>query len=88
MDKNRAAGPATRLRGVLIPTGWDDNGRPVELALADYAEQEYRIAPTADIMNLTGYLRREVDVTGRVTQDHKGRHILEVHTCEPVRRSV
>lgn len=88
MDENRAADAATRLRGVLIPTGWDESGRPVELALADYAEREYRIAPTNNLMTLTGFLRREVDVTGRVTKDHQGRPMLEVHSCEPVRRSV
>jgi hypothetical protein len=88
MGKNRVAGPATRMRGVLIPTGWDDNGRPIELTLADFAEKEYRIAPTADLRNLTGYLRREVNVTGRLTRDPQGRPMLEVHTCEPVSRSI
>ena len=88
MENTQAAGEATCLRGVLIPTDWDDSGRPVELALADYSEQVYRIAPTDMATALSGFLRREVEVTGRVTRDHLGRSWLEVHSYEPVGRSV
>ena len=87
MEDIQAAGGATCLRGVLIPTDWDESGRPVELALADYCEQVYRIAPTDMVKALNAFLRHEVDVVGRITHDRQGRSWLEVHSCEPVRRS-
>lgn len=66
------------LKGIVIPADWNDRQGVIAAALAMGDEREYRICTTKKGKELLGVLQREVEVTGVLDHDEKGRDIITV----------
>ncbi len=73
-----------RIRGIVVPTDWDDNGNVISLAIASCDEQEYLIENHQQIANLWTLLRREVIAMGsiRCGKEQKIIKVSEIHSWE------
>ena len=73
-----------RIKGIVIPTDWDGNGKVISLAIATFDEQEYLIENHQQIANLRNLLRQEVTVMGSIQrrEDHKTIKVSEIHSWE------
>ena len=69
-----------RIKGIVIPAGWDPNGNIISLAIATDDEQEYLIDNRQRINKLITLLRQEVVVTGTVRQTEKNK-IIRIESC-------
>ena len=67
----------TRIKGIVIPAAWDQNGKIISLAIATDDEQEYIIETRQIFTKLKSLLREEVVVTGTIRQTEKNK-IIEV----------
>ena len=67
----------TRIKGIVIPAAWDQNGKIISLAIATDDEQEYLIETRQIFTKLKSLLREEVVVTGTIRQTEKNK-IIEV----------
>ena len=65
----------TRIKGIVIPAAWDQNGKIISLAIATDDEQEYLIETRQIFTKLKSLLREEVVVTGTIRQTEKNKII-------------
>ena len=74
----------TRLKGIVVPTDWDDSGKVISLAIATCDEQVYLIENHQQIANLGILLRQEVVAMGSIRwgREHKTIKISEIHSQE------
>jgi len=68
----------TTLTGIVIPADWNDRQEVIAAALATADEKEYRICAVKKGKELLGELQREVEVTGALDRDEKGRNVIAV----------
>jgi hypothetical protein len=66
------------LTGIVIPADWNDRQEVIAAALATADEKEYRICTTKTGKELLGALQREVEATGILDRDEKGRSLITV----------
>ena len=66
------------LTGIIIPADWNDRQEVVALALATADEKEYRITGNKKGKDLLGVLQRQVEATGTVERDEKGRNVITI----------
>ncbi len=66
------------LTGILIPADWNDDQEVVAVALATPDEKEYRIDANRKGRELLDYLQHQVEVTGPLSEDEKGRRVITV----------
>jgi len=70
--------PSSTLTGIVIPTDWNDDREVIAAALATADEKEYRISGNKKGKELFGYLQRQVEATGCLGKDEKGRMVITV----------
>lgn len=68
----------TTLRGIIVPEGWDDQGKVLRLAIVTYDEGRVLITPDLQGMKLLSWLRKTVKLEGILTLQGPLREI-EVH---------
>jgi hypothetical protein len=68
------------LMGIVIPADWNDRQEVIAAALATADEKEYRISTTKKGKELLGALQREVEATGVLDRDEKGRDVITVRS--------
>ncbi len=66
------------LTGIVIPADWNDRQEVIAASLATADEKEYRICSTKKGKELLGAFQREVEATGILDRDEKGRNIITV----------
>jgi hypothetical protein len=66
------------LTGIVIPADWNDDQEVVAAALATPDEKEYRIGGNRKGRELLGYLQHQVEATGPLSEDEKGRRVITV----------
>ncbi len=66
------------LTGIVIPADWNDDQEVVAAALAMADEKECRIGGNRKGKELLGYLQRQVEVTGPLSEDEKGGMVITV----------
>ena len=66
------------LTGIVIPADWNDCQELIAAALATSDEKEYRIAGTKKGKELLDCLQRQIEATGVLTRDEKGRNVITV----------
>lgn len=71
-------GKMVTLTGIIIPADWNDRQEVIAAALATADEKEYRISATKKGKELLGALQREVEATGVLDRDEKGRAVIAV----------
>lgn len=54
------------IRGVIIPTAWDQEGRVAAVGISANDEEEYQLEPGPLASELVGLVQQEVEVKGRV----------------------
>ena len=66
------------LTGIVIPADWNDDQEVIAASLATADEKEYRIDPNRKGKELLDYLQRQVEVTGALGLDEKGRDVIVI----------
>jgi hypothetical protein len=66
------------LTGIVIPADWNDDQEVVAAALAMADEKECRIGGNRKGKELLGYLQRQVEVTGPLSEDEKSGMVITV----------
>jgi hypothetical protein len=66
------------MTGIIIPTDWNDDQEVVAVALATPDEKEYRIDVNRKGRELLAHLQQQVEVTGPLSEDEKGRRVITV----------
>jgi hypothetical protein len=68
-----------KIRGLIIPVGWDDGGAVTGIVVSAFNEQEYLISGEARGEELLAFLRSEVEVHGVlvVEGDHQKINVMD-----------
>ena len=66
------------MTGIVIPADWNDDQEVVAVALATPDEKEYRIGGNRKGRELLDHLQQQVEVTGPLSEDEKGRRVITV----------
>jgi hypothetical protein len=74
-----AKGPSkvTKIRGIIIPTAWDDQGNVTGIAISSHDENEYQVDQKGKGPELLLYIRKEVEAAGVVRED-EGKKIVRI----------
>jgi len=64
-----------RIRGLVSPVAWDDNGKVVAACIVTGRGQGYFVDPN-EKLNLLNYLKKDVVVTGLVSKKNGRCHVL------------
>lgn len=73
-------GKTVTLTGIVIPVDWDDRQRVIAATLATADEKEYRICATKKGKELLASLQHEIEATGVLERDEKGRNVITVRS--------
>jgi hypothetical protein len=68
------------LTGIVIPADWNEDQEVVAVALATPDEKEYRIGGNRKGRELLDLLQHQVEVTGPLSEDEKGRRVITVRS--------
>ena len=74
-----------RIRGIVIPIGWDAEGIAIKAAIFIANEEEYLIEENTNSKQLLSLIRQEVEVRGRVTEE-AGQKVITVEDYQRIRR--
>ena len=74
-----------KIKGVLLPVKWDENGSVQDIALYADDENEYIVVKNIKSKEMIKLLRQQVELYGTV-QYKKGKHIIHVesYSLEPI----
>jgi len=64
-----------RIKGVVIPVDWDDEGKAIAVAISAWDETDYRINMDAKGESLLQCIHKEVEVEGNVQENGKGKTV-------------
>ncbi|MEJ2656212.1 MAG: hypothetical protein P8012_03330 [Desulfobacterales bacterium] len=70
-------GSVKKIKGVLLPVNWDENGSVQDIALYADDENEYIIVKDTKSKEMIKLLRQEVELYG-IVQRKKGKNIISV----------
>jgi hypothetical protein len=70
-------GKLIRIRGIVIPTEWDEQGNVAAVSIAAHNEEEYRVGMDDKGKELVVFLREQVEVSGFV-REHQDKKIIKV----------
>jgi len=73
------------VKGVVVPTDWDEHGNVVALAISSNDEKEYMVDKKGKGKELLGLIRKEVEVRG-VISDEDDREVIRVSRYTLVER--
>jgi hypothetical protein len=57
-----------KIRGILIPVGWDEKGSVVAVGLSGTDEKQYFIEKNEKQKKLLGFIQKEVELSGRLKE--------------------
>ena len=74
-----AKGPSkvTKIRGVVIPTAWDEQGNVTGIAISSHDENEYQVDPKGKGPELLSHIRKEVEAAG-VVREEEGKKMVRI----------
>jgi len=61
------------IRGILIPSAWNEKGDIVAVTIATYKEEKYLVSDKAMVQRLLSFLRKRVVVNGIVNRQDTNR---------------
>ena len=70
-------GKLIRIRGIVIPVDWDEQGNVSAVGIAAHDEEEYRVGADAKGKELIGLLRQQVEVSG-IVREKEDKKIIKV----------
>jgi hypothetical protein len=59
----------TTIRGIVIPTAWDEKGDVISVAIATYHEEKYLVADNVTGRRLMSLLKKNVTVDGVIKDE-------------------
>lgn len=74
------------IRGVIVPTAWDPEGRVTAVGISANDEEEYLLERGTLATELVALVRQEVEVSGRVVLQPDGAKHIQVHSYHLTRR--
>jgi hypothetical protein len=74
-----AKGPSkvTKIRGVIVPTSWDEQGNVTGIAISSHDENDYLVDQKGKGSELLLHIRKEVEAAGVVRED-EGKKIVRI----------
>jgi hypothetical protein len=74
-----AKGPSkvTKIRGVIVPTSWDEQGNVTGIAISSHDENDYLVDQKGKGPELLLHIRKEVEAAGVVRED-EGKKIVRI----------
>jgi hypothetical protein len=74
-----AKGPSkvTKIRGVIVPTSWDEQGNVTGIAISSHDENDYLVDQKGKGSELLLHIRKEVEAAGVVRED-QGKKIVRI----------
>jgi hypothetical protein len=74
-----AKGPSkvTKIRGVIVPTAWDEQGNVTGIAISSHDENDYLVDQKGKGPELLLHIRQEVEAAGVVRED-EGKKIVRI----------
>ncbi|MBW2407118.1 MAG: hypothetical protein JRF17_07090 [Deltaproteobacteria bacterium] len=82
----------TTIRGILIPSAWNEKGDVIALAVATYNEEKYLVSDNAMVPRLLSLIRKRVIVNGIVNRQDTDRNIdikdIRIDTFKPKREKI
>ncbi|MGE5839583.1 MAG: hypothetical protein ACM34H_06580 [Deltaproteobacteria bacterium] len=73
----RGSTKVSKIRGVVIPTAWDDQGNVTGIAISSHDENEYQVDPRGKGPELLLHIHKEVEAAG-VVRDEEGKKIVRI----------
>jgi hypothetical protein len=73
----KGASKVTKIRGVIIPTAWDDQGNVTGIAISSHDENEYQVDHKGKGPELLLHIRKEVEAAG-VVREEEGKKIVRI----------
>jgi hypothetical protein len=67
----------TKIRGIIIPTAWDEHGNVTGIAISSHDENEYQVDHKGKGPELLLHIRKEVEVAGVVRED-EGKKVVRI----------
>jgi hypothetical protein len=74
------------IRGVIIPTAWDPEGRVVSVGISANDEEEYLLEQGPLALELVALVRQEVEVGGYIILQPDGAKRIHVESYHLTRR--
>jgi len=74
---DKASSKVTKIRGVVIPTAWDDQGNVTGIAISSHDENEYQVDHKGKGPELLLHIRKEVEAAG-VVREEEGKKIVRI----------
>lgn len=75
--------PWVKLKGVVVPHAWDNEGKVLQIAIAASDEREYPVRREGKGRELESMLHRAVEVVGRIiTGEGSSQEIIIVEVTE------
>lgn len=74
-----AKGPSkvSKIRGVVIPTAWDEQGNVTGIAISSHDENEYQVDSKGKGPELLQHIRKEVEAAG-IVREEEGKKIVRI----------
>jgi len=72
----------TTIRGLILPSDWDDRGNVIATCITTYFEEEYFIDQNPRGEELLAFVRQRVKASGIVRDGNHGKKILTVKKYE------
>jgi hypothetical protein len=73
----KGSSKVTEIRGVVIPTAWDDQGNVTGIAISSHDENEYQVDPKGKGPELLLHIRKEVEAAG-VVREEEGKKTVRI----------
>jgi hypothetical protein len=74
---DKGSSKVTKIRGVVIPTAWDDQGNVTGIAISSHDENEYQVDHKGKGPELLLHIRKEVEAAG-VVREEEGKKIVRI----------
>lgn len=79
-DKHK---PTTcRLRGILIPSEWDDSGSVTGIVIHTFEENQYPVESDITRIPLAAFIHQNVELIGTLKQQSDGRTKIKVDSVK------
>ena len=68
------------IRGIVIPSKWDEKGTVIEVTIQAFDEKVYVVEHTGVGDQLLGFIRRQVEVSGKFKPRLDGKTLVQVQS--------
>jgi len=72
--------PKACIRGIVIPSKWDEKGTVTEVTIQAFDEKVYVVEHTGLGDELLGFIRRRVEVSGKFKPRLDGKTLVQVQS--------